>query len=190
MATNQAPSSDTMERRRRGARRGTPPAVASRSMSCVKSTGDHLRLRPAPGHLPADAEDLTQSFFAFVLERTFSPVPMPPWESCGTTCSPPFPSYQALAAPGQRAKTRRWEEMLSLGGSRPRTTSAFTDHPHPEMLYQRLCALRIIEAAVEQLAQEQKQAGKEQQFLPSSAPDWTPAPPALATTPNWPPNSA
>lgn len=120
------------------------------------------------GISPADAEDLTQSFFAFVLEKDlFSSADAALGKLRNyllTAFSRHIKHWQRQANAQKRGGGK---EMLSLEGSQAEDDLSIhpPDHRTPEMLYQRLCALRIIEAAVEQLAQEQKQAGKEQQFL-------------------------
>lgn len=119
------------------------------------------------GLSPADAEDLTQSFFAFVLEKDL-------FSSADATLGK-LRNY-LLTAFGRHIK--HWQrqanaqkrgggrEMLSLEGSQAEEEFAYhpPDHRTPEMLYQRMCALHIIETAVTQLAEEQKAAGKEVQF--------------------------
>ncbi|HYF33854.1 MAG TPA: sigma-70 family RNA polymerase sigma factor [Prosthecobacter sp.] len=119
------------------------------------------------GLAPADAEDITQSFFAFVLEKDL-------FATADATLGK-LRNY-LLTAFGRHIK--HWQrqtnalkrgggkEIVSLEGSQQEDEFSHlpADHRTPEMLYQRLCALRIIEAAVDQLAKEQQAAGKEAQF--------------------------
>lgn len=120
------------------------------------------------GLSPADAEDLTQSFFAFVLEKDlFSAADANLGKLRNyllTAFSRHIKHWQRQANAQKRGGGK---ELLSLEGSQAEEEFSIhpPDHRTPEMLYQRLCALRIIEAAVDLLAEEQKVAGKERQFL-------------------------
>ena len=112
---------------------------------------------------PADAEDLTQSFLGFVLEKDLF--------AAADAGLGRMRNY-LLTAFGRHIK--HWQrqanalkrgggkEMLSLEASMAEDEIAIhpVDHRTPESYYQRLCALRIIETAVEQLAKEQEEAGK------------------------------
>lgn len=120
------------------------------------------------GITPADAEDLTQSFFGFVLEKDLF--------SAADASLGKMRNY-LLTAFGRHIK--HWQrqavtlkrgggkEIVSIEASRAEDAIEIdpADPSTPESIYQRLCALRIIEAAVDQLAEEQKAAGKEQQFV-------------------------
>ena len=119
------------------------------------------------GMSPADAEDLTQSFFGFALEKDlFSAADA----SLGkmrnyllTAFGRHIKHWQRQAATLKRGGGK---EILSIEASRAEDALEIdpADHRTPESVYQRMCALRIIEAAVDQLAQEQEAAGKAQQF--------------------------
>jgi RNA polymerase sigma factor (sigma-70 family) len=112
---------------------------------------------------PADAEDLTQGFLGFVLEKDLF--------AAADAGLGRMRNY-LLTAFGRHIK--HWQrqanalkrgggkEMLSLEASMAEDEIAIhpVDHRTPESYYQRLCALRIIETAVEQLAKEQEEAGK------------------------------
>ncbi len=112
---------------------------------------------------PADAEDLTQSFLGFVLEKDLF--------AAADAGLGRMRNY-LLTAFGRHIK--HWQrqanalkrgggkEMLSLEASMAEDEISIhpVDHRTPESCYQRLCALRIIETAVEQLAKEQEEAGK------------------------------
>ncbi|MES2593957.1 MAG: sigma-70 family RNA polymerase sigma factor [Verrucomicrobiota bacterium] len=116
---------------------------------------------------PADAEDLTQSFLGFVLEKDLF--------SAADAGLGRMRNY-LLTAFGRHIK--HWQrqanalkrgggrEVLSIEASMAEDEIAIhpVDHRTPEANYQRLCALRIIEASVEQLAREQEAAGKGPQF--------------------------
>ena len=111
----------------------------------------------------ADAEDLTQGFLGFVLEKDLF--------AAADAGLGRMRNY-LLTAFGRHIK--HWQrqanalkrgggkEMLSLEASMAEDEIAIhpVDHRTPESYYQRLCALRIIETAVEQLAKEQDEAGK------------------------------
>lgn len=119
------------------------------------------------GLSPADAEDLTQSFFSFVLEKALF-----------TTADASLGKMRnyLLTAFGRHIK--HWQrqssalkrgggkEILSIEASQAEDELAIQapDHRTPESIYQRMCALRIIEATVDQLAKEQEDAGKKEQF--------------------------
>lgn len=119
------------------------------------------------GLSPADAEDLTQSFFGFVLEKDLF---------ANADASLGKMRNYLLTAFGRHIK--HWQrqagalkrgggkEILSLEASQAEDELAIhpADNRTPEAIYQRMCALRIIEAAVEQLAQEQQEAGKGRHF--------------------------
>lgn len=119
------------------------------------------------GLAPADAEDLTQSFFSFVLEKDlFSNADA----SLGkmrnyllTAFGRHIKHWQRQAGALKRGGGR---EILSLEASQAEDELAIqpADNRTPESIYQRMCALRIIEAAVEQLGKEQVAAGKGRQF--------------------------
>lgn len=119
------------------------------------------------GLAPADAEDVTQSFFQFVLEKDL-------FSSADATLGR-LRNY-LLTAFGRHIK--HWHrqanaqkrgggrEVLSLEASQAEDAMALEppDHRTPEMYFERQCALRIIEEAVAQLAEEQRKAGREDQF--------------------------
>lgn len=119
------------------------------------------------GLSPADAEDLTQSFFSFVLEKDLF--------SSADAALGKMRNY-LLTAFGRHIKHwQRQASALKRGGGREilsleasQAEDELTIHPAdnrtPEALYQRMCALRIIEAAVEQLARDQEKSGKGRQF--------------------------
>lgn len=119
------------------------------------------------GMTPFDAEDLTQSFFSFVLEKDlFSAAD----ESLGkmrnyllTAFGRHIKHWQRQAAALKRGGGK---EILSIEASLAEDELSIqpADHRTPESNYQRLCALRMIEAAVEQLANEQEAAGKGEAF--------------------------
>lgn len=119
------------------------------------------------GIAPADAEDLTQSFFGFVLEKDlFSSADADLGKMRNyllTAFGRHIKHWQRQANALKRGGGR---EMLSLEASmaEDEITVHAPDHRTPESAYQRLCALRLIEAAVDQLAQEQAAAGKEELF--------------------------
>lgn len=116
---------------------------------------------------PPDAEDLTQSFFTFALEKDlFSAADA----SLGkmrnyllTAFSRHIKHWQRQANAQKRGGGR---EIVSIEASQAENEITIdpADHRTPETIYQRLCALRIIEAAIEQLAREQSEAGKGAQF--------------------------
>lgn len=119
------------------------------------------------GISPADAEDLTQSFLSFVLEKDlFSAADA----NLGRLRNYLLTAYGRHIKHWQRQasalKRGGGREVLSIEASRAEgeITIDPADHRTPESIYQRLCALRIIETAVEQLASEQQQAGKARQF--------------------------
>jgi RNA polymerase sigma factor (sigma-70 family) len=119
------------------------------------------------GLTPADAEDVTQSFFAFILDKDlFSNAD----ESLGkmrnyllTAFGRHIRHWQRQASALKRGGGR---EVLSLEASQ--AEDEFTidpaDHRTPESVYQRQCALGIIEAALVLLQKEQEEAGKGAQF--------------------------
>lgn len=119
------------------------------------------------GLSPADAEDLTQSFFSFALEKDlFSTADA----SLGkmrnyllTAFSRHIKHWQRQANAQKRGGGR---EIVSIEASQAEDEITIdpADHRTPESIYQRLCALRIIEAAIDQLAKEQTDAGKEEHF--------------------------
>ena len=119
------------------------------------------------GLSPSDAEDLTQSFFGFILEKDlFSNADA----SLGKMRNYLLTAFGRHIKHWQRQavalKRGGGKEILSLEASQ--AEDELTIHPvdnrTPEAAYQRMCALRIIEAAVEQLGREQEQAGKSRQF--------------------------
>lgn len=119
------------------------------------------------GISPADAEDLTQSFFGFVLEKEIF--------SSADADLGKMRNY-LLTAFGRHIKHwQRQANALKRGGGREilsleaslaedEITIHAPDHRTPESAYQRLCALRLIETAVDQLSQEQTAAGKGELF--------------------------
>lgn len=119
------------------------------------------------GISPADAEDLTQSFLSFVLEKDlFSAADAALGRLRNyllTAYSRHIKHWQRQASALKRGGGR---EVLSIEASHAEgeITIDPADHRTPEAIYQRLCALRVIETAVEQLAQEQQVAGKGRQF--------------------------
>ncbi|HEY1082892.1 MAG TPA: sigma-70 family RNA polymerase sigma factor [Prosthecobacter sp.] len=116
---------------------------------------------------PADAEDVTQSFFSFALEKELF--------STADSALGKMRNY-LLTAFGRHIK--HWQrqanaqkrgggkDIVSIEASQAENEILIdpADHRTPESLYQRQCALQIIEAAVEQLAQEQTASGKGDQF--------------------------
>ena len=119
------------------------------------------------GLTPADAEDLTQSFFSFALEKDLFATAD---ASLGkmrnyllTAFGRHIKHWQRQANAQKRGGGR---EIVSIEASQAEDEITIdpADHRTPEFIYQRLCALRIIEAAVEQLAKEQEAAGKGDQF--------------------------
>ncbi|MEQ1750668.1 MAG: sigma-70 family RNA polymerase sigma factor [Prosthecobacter sp.] len=115
------------------------------------------------GLSPADAEDVTQGFFAFILDKDlFSNAD----ENLGK-----LRNY-LLTAFGRHI--RHWHRQagaLKRGGGREvmsieashaedEMTIDPADHRTPESLYQKQCALQIIEASVIQLEKEQAASGK------------------------------
>ncbi|MCX6848803.1 MAG: RNA polymerase subunit sigma-24 [Verrucomicrobia bacterium] len=119
------------------------------------------------GLSPADAEDMTQSFFSFVLEKAlFSTADAALGKMRNyllTAFSRHIKHWQRQASALKRGGGK---EILSIEASQAEDELSIQppDHRTPEMIYQRMCALRIIEATVEQLAQEQEAAGKKDQF--------------------------
>lgn len=119
------------------------------------------------GLTPADAEDLTQSFFSFILEKDlFSAAD----SSLGkmrnyllTAFSRHIKHWQRQANAQKRGGGR---EIISIEATQAENEITIdpADHRTPESIYQRLCAIRIIESAIEQLAQEQEDSGKGTQF--------------------------
>lgn len=120
------------------------------------------------GLSPADAEDLTQSFFGFALEKDlFNEADATLGKMRNyllTAFGRHIKHWQRQAATLKRGGGK---EILSIEASRAEDALEIdpSDNRTPESVYQRMCALRIIEAAVDQLAEEQKAAGKEEQFL-------------------------
>lgn len=119
------------------------------------------------GLAPADAEDLTQSFFSFVLEKAlFSSADA----SLGKMRNYLLTAFSRHIKHWQRQSTALkrggGREILSIEASQAEDELSIQppDHRTPESIYQRMCALRIIEATVEQLAREQEEAGKKEQF--------------------------
>lgn len=119
------------------------------------------------GHSPADAEDLTQSFFSFVLEKAlFSSAD----SSLGRMRNYLLTAFSRHIKHWQRQSSAQkrggGKEILSIEASQAEDELSIQppDHRTPELIYQRMCALRIIEATVEQLAREQEEAGKKEQF--------------------------
>lgn len=115
------------------------------------------------GIAPADAEDLTQSFFSFVLEKDlFASADSELGKMRNyllTAFGRHIKHWQRQAGALKRGGGR---EMLSLEASlaEDEITIHVPDPRTPESAYQRLCALRLIESAVDQLAAEQTAAGK------------------------------
>lgn len=115
------------------------------------------------GISPADAEDLTQSFFTFVLEKDLFATAD---ETLGKMRNYLLTAFGRHIKHWQRQasalKRGGGKEILSIEASLAEDEISIqpADHSTPESNYQRMCALRIIEAAVEQLANEQEAAGK------------------------------
>jgi RNA polymerase sigma factor (sigma-70 family) len=119
------------------------------------------------GLAPADAEDVTQSFFAFLLEKElFSNAD----ESLGklrnyllTAFGRHINHWHRQASAQKRGGGR---ELLSIEASQAEDEITIdpADHRTPESAYQRQCALGIIEAALLLLEQEQEAAGKGEHF--------------------------
>lgn len=115
----------------------------------------------------ADAEDLTQSFLVFVLEKDLF--------SQADAALGKLRNY-LLTAFGRHIK--HWHrqagalkrggghQVVSIEASQEENSITIdpADHRTPEEIYQRQCALSMIEAAVAQLAKEQESAGKADQF--------------------------
>jgi RNA polymerase sigma factor (sigma-70 family) len=119
------------------------------------------------GLSPADAEDLTQSFFSFALEKDL-------FVSADATLGK-MRNYLLTAFSRHIKHWQRQSNAQKRGGDRDivsieasQAEDAITIDPAdlrtPESIYERLCALRIIEAAIEQLAREQETVGKGEQF--------------------------
>lgn len=116
---------------------------------------------------PADAEDLTQSFFSFALEKDL-------FSSADATLGK-MRNF-LLTAFGRHIK--HWQrqanaqkrgggkEILSIEASQAEDEITIdpADHRTPESIYQRMCALRLIEAAIEHLSSEQEASGKGEHF--------------------------
>lgn len=114
-----------------------------------------------------DAEDLTQSFLVFVLEKDLF--------SQADAALGRLRNY-LLTAFGRHIK--HWHrqagalkrggghQIVSIEASREENSIPIdpADHRTPEEIYQRQCALSMIETALEHLAQEQDRAGKAEQF--------------------------
>lgn len=119
------------------------------------------------GLSPADSEDLTQSFFSFVLEKDlFSSADA----SLGKMRNYLLTAFGRHIKHWQRQagalKRGGGKEILSIEASQAEDELSIqpADNRTPEAIYQRMCALRIIEAAVEQLGRDQAEAGKGRQF--------------------------
>lgn len=119
------------------------------------------------GLTPADAEDVTQSFFAFILDKDlFASAD----ENLGklrnyllTAFSRHIRHWRRQANALKRGGGR---EIMSIEASRAEDEIAIdpADHRTPESAFQRQCALEIIEAAIVQLEKEHEEAGKAEQF--------------------------
>jgi RNA polymerase sigma-70 factor (ECF subfamily) len=119
------------------------------------------------GLAPPDAEDITQSFFAFILEKDLFSTADASLGKLRNYLLTAFGRHiKHWQRQSQAQKRGGGKEVLSLEGSQDEDELGLhaPDHRTPEALYQRLCALRMIETAVDQLAEEQKAAGKAAQF--------------------------
>jgi RNA polymerase sigma-70 factor (ECF subfamily) len=119
------------------------------------------------GLAPADAEDVTQSFFAFILDKDLFAAAD---ENLGrlrnyllTAFSRHIRHWHRQANALKRGGGR---EILSIEASQAEDEITIdpADHRTPESAFQRQCALQIIEAAVLKLQQEHEEAGKAEQF--------------------------
>jgi RNA polymerase sigma factor (sigma-70 family) len=112
---------------------------------------------------PADAEDLTQSFLGFALEKELFTAADAGLGRMRNYLLTSFGRHiKHWQRQNQALKRGGGREVLSLEASMAEDEIAIhpVDHRTPEANYQRLCAMRVIEAAVEQLAKEQEEAGK------------------------------
>lgn len=119
------------------------------------------------GLSPADAEDVTQGFFAFILDKDL-------FSNADETLGK-LRNY-LLTAFGRHI--RHWHrqanaqkrgggnELLSIEASQAEDELTIdpADHRTPESAFQKQCALEIIEAAIVMLENEQVAAGKAEQF--------------------------
>ncbi|HCN30373.1 MAG TPA: RNA polymerase subunit sigma-24 [Verrucomicrobiales bacterium] len=119
------------------------------------------------GIAPADAEDLTQSFLVFVLEKDlFAQAD----EALGRLRNYLLTAFGRHIKHWQRQagalKRGGGQQIVSIEASQAEDNVTIdpADHRTPEEVYQRQCALSMIETAVCHLAAEQDAAGKGGQF--------------------------
>lgn len=115
-----------------------------------------------------DAEDATQGFFQFVLEKDLFAAAD---ESLGKLRSFLLTAFtRHIRGEWRQAQAQKrggGQSTLSIDASQAEESYSLepVDHETPEAIYERTYALRMIETAVEQLHAEQQAAGKEEAFL-------------------------
>jgi RNA polymerase sigma-70 factor (ECF subfamily) len=119
------------------------------------------------GLSPADAEDVTQGFFAFILDKDlFANAD----ENLGKLRNYLLTAFSRHIRHWHRQagalKRGGGHEVLSIEASQmeDEITIDPADHRTPESAYQRQCALEIIETAILMLEKEQEAAGKGEIF--------------------------
>ncbi len=124
------------------------------------------------GSSPHDAQDLTQGFFAYLIEHKIY--------ARADRQRGKFRSFLLASLKNFLADSRDREQTIKRGGGRDflplddelagaaeamfQTHCAAEDSPHEDRLFERSWAEAVVDAALEQLATEQKAEGKEKLF--------------------------
>ena len=116
---------------------------------------------------PHDAQDLTQAFFAELLEKDYLQAADPrrgKFRSFLLTAFKHFLSRQRERANAQKRGGGRSPVSLDFEAGECRYRREPADHATPEAIYERRWALAILEQALARLRQEMTDAGKGKQF--------------------------
>ena len=115
------------------------------------------------GHSPQDAEDFTQSFFAFLIEKNTLAAAEPARGKLRTFLLAAFQHHTADAAKRERALKRGGgAQTVSLDRAAEEECHALepTDRDTPETLYHRRWAMLLLERALDALGTERAAVGQ------------------------------
>ena len=119
------------------------------------------------GYNPHDAQDMTQAFFAQLLEKDYIGAADPArgrFRSFLRTAFDHFISKQRERAGAQKRGGGRTLLPLDFESGEHRFSREPADHATPERLFERRWALTLLEQALARLREELAEAGKEQVF--------------------------
>jgi len=119
------------------------------------------------GFSPADAEDLTQGFFARLLERNFLSVADPSKGRFRSFILGAFDYYLSNERQRQRTQKRGGEyKMVSFdaGIAESRYLREPKDQTNPEKIFERKWALTVLSDAISRLTEEYTRSGRSDEF--------------------------